>query len=85
MTDVVVTVPRALWLGWVQEGDAAGEPATGEEWGFYTGGARPTIGIDMGPALARVKRAVAESRTRSQDAPLFDGLGEPLASGDDVG
>ena len=43
MTDVLVTCPMRLWTAWVEEGDAAGEPATGEEWGFYTYGCRPDI------------------------------------------
>lgn len=41
MSDLVVTVPKGIWLDWVYEGDAAGEPATGEEWGFFLGGGRP--------------------------------------------
>ena len=36
--DVVVTVPKALWEGWLIEGDAAGETPTGTEWGFHIGG-----------------------------------------------
>lgn len=44
MTDLVVTVPKDFWPQWVEEGDAAGEPATGEEWGFYMGGRYPPIG-----------------------------------------
>jgi hypothetical protein len=43
MSDVVVTVPKNLWAMWIAEGDAVGEPATGEEWGFYTGGGVPDI------------------------------------------
>lgn len=43
MTDVVVTVPKGVWEGWIAEGDAAGEPPTGEEWGFFTYGAWPDI------------------------------------------
>jgi len=41
MTDVVVTVPKRLWFDWIEEGDAIGEPATGEEWGFFLGGPMP--------------------------------------------
>lgn len=37
--DVVVTVPKNIWQAWIEEGDAAGDPPTGEEWGFYTSGA----------------------------------------------
>lgn len=44
MTDVVVTVPKSFGLAhWIEEGDPAGEPWSGEEWGFYTWGARPKI------------------------------------------
>jgi hypothetical protein len=43
--DVVVTVPKNLWFDWIDEGDAAGTPETGEEWGFYLSnyGPRPNI------------------------------------------
>ena len=37
MPDIVVTVPKWFWPQWISEGDAAGEPATGEEWGFSVG------------------------------------------------
>lgn len=37
MPDLVVTVPKRLWLDWIAEGDAAGEPETGTEWGFFLG------------------------------------------------
>ncbi len=44
MTDVLVTVPLSFGLDtWIAEGDAAGEPWSGEEWDFYLGGARPAI------------------------------------------
>lgn len=43
MADLVVTVPKQLWLDWIYEGDAVGEPETGEEWGFFLGGPRPKI------------------------------------------
>ena len=50
MADVVVTVPKNFEYGglkgiaaWVSEGDAAGEPWSGEEWHFYLGGPRPRI------------------------------------------
>lgn len=36
MTDLVGTCPKDFWLEWIAEGDAAGEPYTGEEWGWYT-------------------------------------------------
>lgn len=48
--DVVVTVPKTFEYcgrtgldGWIAEGDPAGEPWSGQEWGFYIGGARPKI------------------------------------------
>lgn len=41
MRDFVGTVPKHFWEQWIAEGDAAGEPPTGEEWGFYTYGADP--------------------------------------------
>lgn len=43
MADLVVTVPRDLWVDWIAEGDAVGEPETGEEWGFMLGWQRPPI------------------------------------------
>lgn len=42
MSDLVVTVPKGLWLDWIDEGDAAGEPESGEEWGFFVS-TRPPI------------------------------------------
>ena len=44
MGDVVVTVPKSFGLStWVDEGDAAGEPWSSEEWGFFLGGHPPRI------------------------------------------
>ena len=44
MSDVVVTVPMSFGLDtWIDEGDAAGKPWSGEEWDFYLGGLRPNI------------------------------------------
>jgi len=43
MADLVVTVPQAFWQDWIAEGDAAGEPESGEDWGFFLGGSRPPI------------------------------------------
>ena len=42
VSDLVVTVPKGFWFQWIEEGDAAGAPATGEEWG-YSVGTRPNI------------------------------------------
>lgn len=36
MPDLVGTCPKDFWEEWITEGDAAGEPETGEEWGWYT-------------------------------------------------
>lgn len=36
MVDLVGTCPKDFWREWIAEGDAAGEPETGEEWGWYT-------------------------------------------------
>jgi hypothetical protein len=36
MTDLVGTCPKGFWVEWIAEGDAVGEPETGEEWGWYT-------------------------------------------------
>lgn len=44
MADLVVTCPKWFWKEWIAEGDAAGDPYTGEEWGWYTDGRQPPIG-----------------------------------------
>ena len=42
--DVVVTVPKSFGLDhWINEGDAAGEPWSGDLWDFYLGGPIPDI------------------------------------------
>lgn len=38
MPDICVTVPKDIWEAWIAEGDAAGDPETGEEWAFWTSG-----------------------------------------------
>lgn len=44
MGDICVTVPMDFgWQNWVDEGDAAGAPWSGEEWHFYLYGALPQI------------------------------------------
>lgn len=43
MSDLVVTVPKNIWADWLDEGDCAGDSPTGEEWGFFLGGAKPPI------------------------------------------
>lgn len=44
MPDLVVTCPKGFWWEWIGEGDAAGAPPTGQEWGWYMSGRRPDIG-----------------------------------------
>ncbi len=68
MPDVVVTVPRGIWLDWIAEGDAAGEPASGEEWGYYFS-TRPMkhLGVEGGmPTISPGERVyvVAHGRLR---------------------
>jgi hypothetical protein len=36
MVDLVGTCPKDFWEDWIAEGDAAGDPYTGEEWGWWT-------------------------------------------------
>ena len=36
MADLVATCPKDFWREWIAEGDAAGEPETGEEYGWFT-------------------------------------------------
>ncbi len=36
MADLVGTCPKDFWEDWIAEGDAAGDPPTGQEWGWYT-------------------------------------------------
>ena len=43
MSDVVVTCPKWFWKDWIAEGDAVGEPPTGEEWIFFLSGSKPNI------------------------------------------
>lgn len=43
MADLVVTVPKHMWFDWIAEGDAVGEPPSGEEWAFFLGGTVPQI------------------------------------------
>ena len=34
--DLVGTCPKDFWEKWIAEGDPAGTPESGEEWGWYT-------------------------------------------------
>lgn len=43
MADLCVTCPAWFWYEWIAEGDAAGDPATGIEWGFSLGKVKPPI------------------------------------------
>jgi hypothetical protein len=37
MTDLVGTCPKGFWREWIAEGDPAGKPWSGEEYGWWTG------------------------------------------------
>jgi len=43
MADVVVTVPKARWAEWIEEGDLPGEEESGETYYFSIGGRCPKI------------------------------------------
>ena len=43
VTDVVVTVPKAVWQAWIAEGDLPDEPWSGTGYGYVLGGGRPDI------------------------------------------
>lgn len=43
MSDLVVTCPMGFWPEWIAEGDAVGDPYTGQEWGWYMNTSRPDI------------------------------------------
>lgn len=49
MADHVVTVPQRIWFDWINEGDAAGEPESGEEWGWFMGIPLAQRAPDIGP------------------------------------
>lgn len=36
MPDLVGTCPKDFWHEWIAEGDPAGSPESGEEWGWWT-------------------------------------------------
>lgn len=36
MVDLVGTCPKDFWREWIAEGDPAGAPYSGEEWGWFT-------------------------------------------------
>lgn len=80
VSDIIVTVPKDLWLEWIDEGDAAGDPTTGEEWGFFLGAAQ---GI---PDIAPGERVyiVAHGRLRGY-SPLTRLQRRPLALGREGG
>jgi len=48
MSDIVVTIPKDLWLDWIEEGDLPGEPWGGDYWSYYTGGAIPSRIVTTG-------------------------------------
>jgi hypothetical protein len=36
MSDLVGTCPKDFWQEWIAEGDAAGDPESGQEYGWWT-------------------------------------------------
>jgi hypothetical protein len=71
MTDLVVTVPKWFWPEWIAEGDAAGEPWSGQHWDFgFQSKARPSI--EPGERLY----IVAHERLRGY-APVLAVEGDP--------
>lgn len=46
MGDLVATCPKDFWDEWIAEGDAAGAPETGTEWGWFT---RHRLISEIGP------------------------------------
>jgi hypothetical protein len=47
--DVVVTLPTSFGIkAWVDEGDPAGAPWSGQEWGWFMGGRVPPKRLDRG-------------------------------------
>jgi hypothetical protein len=36
VTDLVGTCPKGFWREWIAEGDPAGSPESGQEWGWFT-------------------------------------------------
>lgn len=50
MTDLVVTCPKDFWEEWIAEGDPAGAPWSGEEWGWFCS-SRAAPPIEVGDRL----------------------------------
>ena len=71
MADLVVTCPKHFWEEWIAEGDPAGEPYSGEEWGWYTGREGP-VGAYRPPISSGERLyVVAHGRLRGY-APVTD-------------
>lgn len=51
MSDLVGTCPADFWAEWLEEGDPAGTPESGEEWGFTIGRAPKEAPIKAGERL----------------------------------
>jgi len=75
MTDLVGTCPKDFWLEWIAEGDAAGEPYTGEEWGWYT---RDPMALQTSPgdrfyvvAWGRLRGYAPVTRVQNQGAGAY--------------
>lgn len=51
MSHLVVTCPKNFWWDWIAEGDAAGDPPTGTEWGWWMSDRGPKPPIEPGERL----------------------------------
>ncbi len=69
MADVVVTVPAVRWEEWIAEGDAPGEPWTGQRYEFKVPTV-PALATPVGAAPSRVY-VVALGKLRGY-APLLE-------------
>lgn len=78
--DVVVTVPKPLWDGWLREGDLVDDAASGEEWGFFFS-TRPAYNYAGGyPEIRPGERVYVVSHGRVRGyAPLTRLNGDPPA------
>jgi hypothetical protein len=62
MVDLVGTCPKDFWREWIAEGDAAGEPESGEEWGWFMSAPPPIGGPDRGQPYAAFIARILETR-----------------------
>ena len=78
MTDLVATVPQKLWEAWLAEGDRAGTPFTGNEYGWITGRRvghekHPKPPIDVGERLYIVARGLLRGYAPVTSVGMADG------------